>query len=437
MSRKIQDGHFKYFLIKPFVDFFLRQSYRKYQVEGLENLPKNRSVIWASNHTNALMDALVFLASTKQQKVFLGRADIFKKGLVMRLLAFIKMIPIYRIRDGFDALKCNEQTIERAADVLKDCVPLLMFPEATHRTKHSLLPLTKGIFHIAYAVVEINGTNKPVYIQPIGLDYGDFFRYRSTVLVRFGKPIDVTKFISDNSDLTQPIQMRKLRDALSESISGLISYVPDDNDYDSIWEYAKLRAGNRSYFNRVVVKQERFLGHRLKGLMRLQAVNQYAISQALQLRENNPQAAAEQFQKIDKLRLWRIQHGVSVYSIAKKNAGLSAFINFFPLLAGLPYFVFSSLVSSLVWFSAQLILRNIKDEAFSNSVRICVRIVASPISIILWATIFFLSMPIHMALGATLLLLPSCSYFYDYKEFFRLWLSDLRWTLYRKKAPKL
>ena len=97
MSRKIQDGHFKYFLIKPFVDFFLRQSYRKYQVEGLENLPKNRSVIWASNHTNALMDALVFLASTKQQKVFLGRADIFKKGLVMRLLAFIKMIPIYRI----------------------------------------------------------------------------------------------------------------------------------------------------------------------------------------------------------------------------------------------------------------------------------------------------------------------------------------------------
>ncbi|HZK03049.1 MAG TPA: 1-acyl-sn-glycerol-3-phosphate acyltransferase [Bacteroidaceae bacterium] len=437
MGRKIQDGHFKYFFIKYIVDFFLRNSYRRFQVEGLENLPDKSSVIWASNHTNALMDALVLLASTKSQKVFLGRADIFNKRLVIRLLAFIKMMPIYRIRDGFNSLKRNEEVISKAIDVLKDCVPLLIFPEATHRTKHSLLPITKGVFHITYAVAEINGSKKPVYIQPIGIDYGDFFRYRSTALIRFGKPIDVTKFIVENKGISQPVQMRQFREILSRSLSELISFVPDDNDYDSIWEYAKLRTGNKAYFKKVLVKQERACGCRLNGLMRIQAVNRYAINQALTLREQSPEVAAEQFQKIDKLRLWRIQNGVSVYSIAKKNAGLSAFFNFFPLIIGLPYFIFSIIVSILIWLTAQLILSNIKDEAFNNSVRICVRLVMSPISVLLWGVIFFISMPLYMAIVATILLFPACSYYYDYKEFFRRWMSDIRWTLRKKKAPKL
>ena len=99
MSRKIQDGSFKYFFTKIFVDWAVKSSYRKYQVEGLENIPQNASVIWAANHTNALMDPLVMLSTTKQQKVFVARADIFKKKSVIRILTFLKIMPKQRKRD--------------------------------------------------------------------------------------------------------------------------------------------------------------------------------------------------------------------------------------------------------------------------------------------------------------------------------------------------
>lgn len=78
MKRKIQEGSFIYFFTKFFVDLSLKTAYRKYQVEGRENIPTDGSVIWASNHTNALMDPLVLLAATDRQKVFMARADIFK-----------------------------------------------------------------------------------------------------------------------------------------------------------------------------------------------------------------------------------------------------------------------------------------------------------------------------------------------------------------------
>ena len=67
MGKKIQDAGISYYFLKEFcVDPILRSSYRKYQIEGMENLPTDGSVIWATNHSNALMDALVLLASTRR-----------------------------------------------------------------------------------------------------------------------------------------------------------------------------------------------------------------------------------------------------------------------------------------------------------------------------------------------------------------------------------
>ena len=154
MSGKIQDRSFIYFFTKVFVDWAVKSSYRKYQVEGLENVPQNASVIWASNHTNALMDPLVMLSATKQQKVFVARADIFKKKPVIKILTFLKIMPIYRIRDGIEAVRHNNESIAQATDVLLDGVPFVIYPEATHRPKQSLPKLSKGIFHIAESAIE-------------------------------------------------------------------------------------------------------------------------------------------------------------------------------------------------------------------------------------------------------------------------------------------
>ena len=204
MKQHIQDKDWFYTFLRYFVDWSVRSSFSKYQVEGIENLPEEGSiVIWASNHTNALMDPMVMLPANKIRKVFVARADIFKKKWAQRPLYFLRVMPIYRIRDGINAVKQNNEAIDQATGVILDGVPFIIFPEATHRAKHSLLKLSKGIFHIAENAIE-KSNGRPVYIQPIGIEYSDYFRFRGKVLVRFGKPICVNKFLEEHSDEPAP-----------------------------------------------------------------------------------------------------------------------------------------------------------------------------------------------------------------------------------------
>lgn len=435
MSGKIQDGSFIYFFTKVFVDWAVKSSYRKYQVEGLENVPQNASVIWASNHTNALMDPLVMLSATKQQKVFVARADIFKKKPVIKILTFLKIMPIYRIRDGIEAVRHNNESIAQATDVLLDGVPFVIYPEATHRPKHSLLKLSKGIFHIAESAIEHSDESKPVYIQPIGIEYGDYFRFRSTVLIRFGTPIDVTAFMKEHSDLQQPVAMLKLRELLTQSLAGLIAYVPDDEDYDATWEYAKLKADNPHYFKDKVDLIEKRDKVRLRGLMKLQAVDRYAIQEILDLKAQDPESARNLLDKVDALRVWRIQNGVSVTSIAGNRGWLSILFRLLLALLGAPYYFFSGLVSCITWIPLTIILRGITDEAFNNTARFGVRFAMAPLSVILWIVLFFTFLPWKIALVAFVLSLPSLRFIYAYGRFFRRLCSDLRWKIGGGKAP--
>ena len=340
MSKNIQDKSKLYSFLKIFVDWSVKSSYRRYQVEGTENIPKDGCCIWAANHTNALMDPMVLLSATEQPKVFVARADIFKKKSVVKILTFLKVMPIYRIRDGIDAVKHNNESIERATGVLLDHVPFVIYPEATHRPKHSLLKLSKGIFHIAESAIEKTKDGSPVYIQPIGIEYGDYFRFRSSVLIKFGKPFNITEFLKEHSDQPQPVTMLKMRDLLTEKLSELIVYIPDDEDYDAIWEYVKLKAGNPEYCKKVLAEIESKGGKKLNGLLRIQAVDRYTVQKALDLKESDPDAAKNLFRKVDALRLWRIQNGVSARSIANECSALKLFAKFLLALIGLPYYCF-------------------------------------------------------------------------------------------------
>ena len=148
-NRKIQDFDGIYAFLRHYVDFMLRMAYRRIKYVGLEKVPADGAVIYAPNHTNALMDALVILAMDRKQKVFVARADIFKNPKVAKILRFLKIMPIMRIRDGMDEVRKNTEIIHKSVDVLLDKVPFCILPEGRHQAKHSLLPLSKGIFRIA------------------------------------------------------------------------------------------------------------------------------------------------------------------------------------------------------------------------------------------------------------------------------------------------
>ena len=82
--------------------------YKKVTYIGLENIPQDKPVLIAPNHQNALMDALAIIYAQKgKQPVFLARSDIFKNSFIAKMLFFLKILPVFRLRDGKEKLKMN------------------------------------------------------------------------------------------------------------------------------------------------------------------------------------------------------------------------------------------------------------------------------------------------------------------------------------------
>ena len=115
---------------------------------------------------------------------------------------------------------------------MHDGVPFCILPEGTHRTMHSLLPLSKGIFRIALRANDEFGAEKPVYIVPVGLESGDYFHLWNDLTINIGKPINVTQFVIDHHDLDRPQLILALREELTQRMRQQILWVPDDEHYE-------------------------------------------------------------------------------------------------------------------------------------------------------------------------------------------------------------
>ena len=68
--KKIYEDDRRYSCRRPIVDAYIRGSFKKIRYDGLENIPKDGSVILAPNHCDALMDPLAVLAMNRDKKVF-------------------------------------------------------------------------------------------------------------------------------------------------------------------------------------------------------------------------------------------------------------------------------------------------------------------------------------------------------------------------------
>lgn len=225
-EKKIWQPDGLYRFLRPFVDLSTRLSYRCFKIEG--SLPKDGAVLIAPNHTGTLMDALVVLASRRPGTAFGARADIFRKPRTARVLHWLKIVPIARVRDGLREVERNRETMDVVDDILAHGMPFCMFPEGRHNPMHSLLPLQKGIVRMAFASAE----KRKTYLVPAGIEYDDFFHYRSTCRLRFGEPIDINAFLAERADLPEADQYRQLLQELSDRIKGLILYIPDDEHYE-------------------------------------------------------------------------------------------------------------------------------------------------------------------------------------------------------------
>lgn len=423
-QRKIQDYDWLYSFLRHYVDAMVKLSYREISYVGLDRIPKDGAVIYAPNHTGTLMDAMVLLAMDNYPKVFVARADIFKNPKIAKILTFLKIMPIMRMRDGIEEVKRNNETIERAVDVLRDKVPFCIFPEGQHQTKFSTLPLSKGIFRIAFQAQELM-PETPLYIVPVGIRYGNFFRFRSTVRIQIGNPINVCDFFKENSELNTQEQMNVMRVMLEERMRDSIFYIPNDEDYEATLEVCAA----------VVSRQKKHLrreNSKLRGMEAYFAANNLSVKQIQEMKHSNPERTQRLMNLGREAKQMRTKENISLKSVAVRFPILSRVLKSIIFILLLPYTLLTTICSLPITLICNFLNGKFKDSAFHNSVRFLINLVVWPILMIIYAALAYALLPWQTALILTLAILPSPLVVHDGYRLVRILVSETK--LWRNKA---
>jgi 1-acyl-sn-glycerol-3-phosphate acyltransferase len=215
-----------YHYLKIYCTIALWFYFRRWQVYKHSPIPDG-PVIFVANHQNAFLDAILMICSTKRTPWSLTRANVFNKPLVKKFLTIIKMLPVYRFRDGFSTLRKNDEMIENCVNLLTNGKCILIFGEGNHNDQWYLRPLQKGFARIALAAEEKNDWKLGVKIVPVGLQYDSHGDFRSRVLVSFGTPILVKEVL--NSSKITPDNIDNLIKKTEAAFKPLMLHIKTDH----------------------------------------------------------------------------------------------------------------------------------------------------------------------------------------------------------------
>lgn len=200
-------------MLYTFVKYFVRSALviycRKIIFTNRNLLNTKGPLLLACNHPNSFFDAILLGAFFKQPVHFLARGDAFKKPFAKRVLTALKLIPIYRLKEGKEYLALNDATFERCAEILTAGGIVLIFSEGLCENKWSLRQLKKGSARIALNAWKQPGIAGSFRILPASLNYSTFTRFRKRVIIDFGIPIVKSDIIKENEG-EQIVELNRL-----------------------------------------------------------------------------------------------------------------------------------------------------------------------------------------------------------------------------------
>lgn len=357
--------------------------YKNIIIEGKENIPKDGPLIFAPNHQNALMDPLAVLFTSNKQIVFLARADVFKNKILAKLFYFLKILPVFRMKDGKENLQNNDETFNIAIKVLEHKQSVGLFPEAKHNNKRSLLPSKKGIPRLAFMAEEKNDFNLGVKIIPVGIYYSNYNKMRSILHVRYGKPIYAKDYEHEYKESEQKA-MISMRDAIDEGIRPLIIDIRNMDLYDTYESIRTLYVKNliRRFQLGKLSQRNKFKADKIT----IKALETYEI--------DNPEKMLELKANVEEYENLKDKYNLCNQSIEKPF--LSKFrviISSLLLLLTTPVFLYGLINNALAYFIPQYIVSKIKDKQFHSSVKFAWAIFIIPIIYLIQIIIFAIVLP--------------------------------------------
>lgn len=226
-----------YWILKYLVRIAIKIYFKDIYIYGIERLPRDKPLVIASNHPSAFIEPCLYGSLFPIEIHFMTRGDLFIKQFKW-FFKGTNQIPIYRRRDGMNALRKNEHSFAEAVKVLKNNGRVTIFPESTTVEVKRIRPLKHGASRLIMRAFK-NEKIVPL-ISSIVCNYTDLHRWRSYVFIHISELYDPTEIIRD---VEKPLQ-EMTRETYEKLKKGAI-HIPKSTDEE--WVNVLLQVVTEEY----------------------------------------------------------------------------------------------------------------------------------------------------------------------------------------------
>lgn len=270
------------YIFQLFCRLVVRLLYQRMEVLGSDRIPSKGPVLLCVNHGNSLADGVVVQAALNRTLRPVARKRLFDLPFTGHILNLIKAVPVYSREYGDEG--GNNDGFERLYQLVEEGELIVIFPEGQSHNAPRLFPIKTGAARMTLGSLQRLG-HAPQVI-PVGLIYTDQRKFRRSVLVQIGKPIDI-----DHLPEGEPAQVAALTERLQEQMAQLTINAGS-------WEELELSMRIARFFE--LRKAKPRLHHRFKAL-KVILENQHRLQNQYPKELREIEAKLDVFEQLTKL----------------------------------------------------------------------------------------------------------------------------------------
>jgi 1-acyl-sn-glycerol-3-phosphate acyltransferase len=202
-----------------FIAFILcRIFFKKINLSGTPY--PGKSVIWAANHSSAIVDPAVMIGLTPAHIRPLAKHTLWEIPAMKTMLNLTKAIPVNRLQDMKKDLiaqkemleqgnfeqdwraKVNNEAFQKVSEALLQGDNILIFPEGLSHDDPHIYQFKSGFARMALqAMSKATDPKFSVVVQPVVIDYSEKDEFRSELSVHYCEPVVITSQDFSVSDI--------------------------------------------------------------------------------------------------------------------------------------------------------------------------------------------------------------------------------------------
>ena len=222
-----------YSLIQKISVLAIKLFFNQISIQNKQIVLNTSPIIFVANHPNFFMDPLIIGSYCPRQLYFFAKSTLFNSPLKKRILTRLNLVPVYRKTDDKENMGGNVNSFNKGYKILENNGAFLIFPEGISVGKRVLEKLKTGAARIGLEAELKNDFYLNIVIIPIGLSYSDQVRFRSNIMIRFGSPIELSKFEKEYK--TNEVKtVKKVTLIIEKSLNNLTNYYQTDQIEDIV-----------------------------------------------------------------------------------------------------------------------------------------------------------------------------------------------------------